>query len=369
MLGLSITSSWGNGHASTFRGLIRELATRGHEVLFLERDLPWHARQRDLAKPSYCRVRLYESVLELERDHTETVRDADVVLVGSRVLDGLEVGRWVTDTARGVTVFYDLDTPFTLAALADGGTSYLDRALVPCFDLYLSATGGPTLERLEHEFGARAARALYGSVDASLYFPEPRTHRWALGHLGTYRDDRQPLLERLLFAPARALTDRRFVVAGARYPAQLAWPANVTHLMHVTPADHRTFYAAQDFALNVTRPLLAGAGHCPSTRLFEAAACGTPIISDAFPGLEALLEPDLEVLIARDADDVITYLTELSPDEREAIAARARLRVLCDHTAAHRAAELDAYVCERYDRRSVHDERGARVDGERECAR
>ena len=352
ILGLSITSSWGNGHATTYRSLVKELVARGHDVLFLERDVPWYASNRDMAEPPFGTTRLYADLDELKRDYADEVRDADVVIVGSYVPDGVEVGNWATRVARGVTAFYDIDTPITLAGLAGDGTAYLDRKLVPRFDLYLSFTGGPTLERLEREFGARAARALYCSVDPSLYYPETRTPRWALGYLGTYSTDRQPTVERLLLAPARALPSERFIVGGAQYPSDLAWPANVAHETHIAPGDHRAFYASQRFTLNVTRAEMIKAGYSPSVRLFEAAACGTPIISDDWDGLDTVLVPGREILVARSTDDVLAYL-QLPESERLQIATRARERILSQHTAAHRAAELDGYVQEQLEGRTM----------------
>lgn len=345
-LGLSITSSWGNGHATTFRSLIKELASRGHDVLFLERDVPWYAGHRDMAEPPFCRTRLYGSVAELEREHADSVRHADVVVVGSYVPDGIAVGEWVTRTARGVTAFYDIDTPVTLAGLSGGSGSYIDRALVPRFDLYLSFTGGPTLDRLEQEFGARSARPLYCSVDPSLYYPERRPQRWLLGYLGTYSDDRQPTVHSLLLDPAKQLPAQQFVVAGAQYPENLTFPANVQRIEHVAPAEHRAFYGAQRFTLNVTRAEMVRAGFSPSVRLFEAAASGTPIISDYWPGLETVLEPGRELLVAQSSSDVVAYLNDVSDEEHGELARRARARILRQHTAAHRAAELDSYVCE-----------------------
>ena len=357
IVGLSITSSWGNGHATTYRSLVREIVSRGHEVLFLERDVPWYADNRDMPEPPFGRTVLYGSVDELEREHAAAVRDADVVIVGSYVPDGIEVGQWVTRKARGVTAFYDIDTPITLAGLANGGAPYLDRKLVGRFDLYLSFTGGPTLERLEREFGARAARPLYCSVDPSLYYPESVPQRWTLGYLGTYSVDRQPTVERLLLDPARLLPGQRFVVAGAQYPESVDWPANVSHMVHVPPAEHRAFYAAQRFTLNVTRAEMVRAGYSPSVRLFEAAACGTPIISDSWPGLETVLVPGREVLVAESTEQLIAYLRDVSERERGEIARAARERILREHTAAHRAAELDGYVCEVMSRARERSER------------
>lgn len=346
VLGLSITSSWGNGHATTYRGLLREFAARGHDVLFLERDVPWYAEHRDLPHPPFCRTILYSSVAELRDRFAAEVRAADLVIVGSYVPEGVAVGEWVTRTARGATAFYDIDTPVTLARLARGDTEYLSPELVPRYDAYLSFTGGPTLERLEREYGSPLARALYCSVDPALYHPEPTAVRWDLGYMGTYSDDRQPTLDRLLVEPARRWSAGRFAVAGPQYPDDIEWPAHVQRIAHLPPEQHRAFYNAQRFTLNVTRADMIAAGYSPSVRLFEASACGTPIISDYWHGLDALLAVGSEVLVARTADDTLGYLRDLPDGERRAVGERARARVLSAHTAAHRAAELEAYAVE-----------------------
>ena len=165
VLGLSITSSWGNGHATTYRGLVRELTRRGHDVLFLERNVPWYASNRDLPHPRHGRTALYLNLDELKRRFADEIQDADLVIVGSYVPEGVEVGRWVTQTAQGVTAFYDIDTPVTLAKLARGDEEYLSPELIPEYQIYLSFTGGPILERLEQDYGSPMARALYCSVD------------------------------------------------------------------------------------------------------------------------------------------------------------------------------------------------------------
>ena len=340
ILGLSITSSWGNGHATTYRGLVRELGRLGHDVLFLERDVPWYAAHRDLPQPPYGRTRLYASLEELRGEHARAVREADAVIVGSYVPEGIEVGRWVQATAGGVSAFYDIDTPVTVAALERGDCQYLAAEQIRGYGLYLSFTGGPTLERLEREFGAPRASALYCSFDPELYYPQPLEPSWDLGYLGTYSDDRQPRLQTLLLEPAQRWPEGRFTVAGALYPTTLRWPANVERREHVPPAEHRRFYNAQRYALNITRDDMIRAGWSPSVRLFEAAACATPVISDRWPGLEELLQPGREILLARTAEEVLGYLREMPEDERRLIGQRARERVLRQHTAAHRAVEL-----------------------------
>jgi spore maturation protein CgeB len=325
---------------------VRELARRGHEVLFLERDVPWYADNRDLPRPPFGRTELYASLDDLRTRFGRVVAEADLVVVGSYVPEGVAIGEWVTRETDGVTAFYDIDTPVTLAKLARGDTEYLAPSLVPRYDLYLSFTGGPTLERIEREYGSPMARPLYCSVDPELHFPEPSPVEWDLGYMGTYSDDRQPPLDRLLLEPARRWSAGRFIVAGPQYPGTIRWPANVRRVEHLPPAGHRTFYNAQRFTLNVTRADMVAAGWSPSVRLFEAAACGTPIISDWWAGLDTLFVPGDEVLIAHTPEDTLRYVRELGEEERRAIGARARTRVLADHTAAHRAAELEGYAFE-----------------------
>jgi spore maturation protein CgeB len=344
ILGLSITSSWGNGHATTYRALVRQLAARGHDVTFLERDASWYAQNRDQPHPDGARTSLYTSLDELRRCHESDVRDADLVIVGSYVPEGIALGEWVTTTAAGITAFYDIDTPVTLARLSTGGADYVSRELIPRYDMYLSFTGGPTLERLEREFGARMARPLYCSVDTDDYFPESAGPEWDLGYLGTYSTDRQPSLTTLMLEPARRLSSCRFVVAGAQYPDSIAWPGNVARITHLPPREHRAFYNAQRYTLNITRADMIRAGWSPSVRLFEAAACGTPIVSDYWEGLEEFFEPGRDIFIATSARDTAEYLHDIPEEERIATGLRARERVLARHSAAHRAGELVAYA-------------------------
>jgi len=343
VLGLSLSSSWGNGHATTYRALLRAFARRGHEVLFLERDVPWYGAHRDLPDPPFCRLAFYADLPELQRRWGAEVARADAVIVGSYVPDGVAVGRWAQATARGTTAFYDIDTPVTLAKLAAGDHEYLSPELIPGYRLYLSFTGGPTLQDLERRLGSPAARALYCSVDAEAYRPVSAPRRWDLSYLGTYSPDRQPTLERLLLEPARRAPHLRFCVAGPQYPGDIAWPANVERLEHVPPADHPRFYAASRFTLNVTRADMIAAGWSPSVRLFEAGACGSPIISDLWEGLGSLFAPGREIVLAEDADAVLRALS-LDEAARDALARAARARILAAHTADHRAGELEAHL-------------------------
>ncbi|WP_343716796.1 glycosyltransferase [Inquilinus sp.] len=345
-IGLSLSSSWGNGHATTYRALLRALARRGHDILFLEQDQPWYAENRDLPDPDFCRLELYSGVDTLPAYRAE-VAAADAVIVGSYVADGVSVAAWVQGAATGVTAFYDIDTPVTLAKLERGDFEYLSPELIPGFDLYLSFTGGPTLAHLEQRYGAAAALPLYCSVDTEAYRPAPGPSRYDLGYLGTYSPDRQPTLERLLLEPARRLPELRFVVAGSQFPRDIRWPGNVTHIEHVPPREHCAFYNSCRFALNVTRADMIRAGHSPSVRLFEAAACGTPVISDLWDGIETIFAPGIEICLARGSDEVAGLLTQTPEPLRRAIGEAARQRVLAEHSSTRRAAELEETLLRR----------------------
>lgn len=354
ILGLSITSSWGNGHATTFRGLVRELNRKGHRVTFLERDVPWYACNRDLPDPPFCRTELYDSLDSLKENCSKLIQTADLVIVGSYVPEGVAVGNFVTGLAEGITAFYDIDTPVTLAKLERGDFEYLHPAQISQYDLYLSFTGGPTLQRLEQQFGSPLARALYCSFDPDLYYPEEQNKEWDLGYLGTYSDDRQPPLQKLMLDAAGYYRSGKFVVAGPQYPSSIQWPENVQRIEHLPPSAHRRFYNSQRFTLNITRADMIKAGYSPSVRLFEAAACGTPIISDYWDGIDSIFEIGTEILIANSASDTLRYLTEISEEERLQIGQRARANVLQQHTAEHRATQLETYYKEALCQKSVH---------------
>jgi spore maturation protein CgeB len=346
ILGLSITSSWGNGHATNYRALARALQRRGDEVRFLERERSWYAQHRDLADPPWCRVHLYRSVDELSRRYASTVAQADLVIVGSFVPDGAAVAAWVLEHAACPVAFYDIDTPVTIEKLRCGDYEYLTPELVPRFDLYLSFTAGPALEHLQHELGAQRPRAFHCFVDADAYATVDAPERWALSYLGTYSADRQATLQELLLEPARLRRDARFAVSGPMYPADTEWPANVERMEHLPPRRHPQFYCSSRFTLNITRALMRAAGYSPSVRLFEAAACGVPIISDRWPGIETVLEPGTEILLADDRDDVLRILRETDSATRRRIGEAARRRVLAEHTAERRAKELHELAVE-----------------------
>ncbi|MBV8568713.1 MAG: glycosyltransferase [Methylobacteriaceae bacterium] len=343
VLGLSLSSSWGNGHATTYRALLRAFAKRGHSVMFLERDQPWYAAHRDLADPDFCELVFYHDLAGLDA-HRDRIAAADAVIVGSYVPNGVAVGRCVQRTARGVTAFYDIDTPVTLGKLETGDFEYLSPDLIPDYDLYLSFTGGPTLDVLMRQYGAPLARALYCCVDPEVCRPTATRVRYDLGYLGTYSPDRQPALDRLLIEPARRAPHLKFIVAGPQYPRDIVWPDNVLLVEHIPPSRHGAFYASCRFTLNVTRADMIRAGYSPSVRLFEAAACGTPIISDVWEGLERFFAPGREIVLARTAQDVLAALTVMDSGEAQALSRAARRRVLAQHAAEKRACELEGHL-------------------------
>jgi len=342
-IGLTVSSSWGNGHATTYRALIKELCKLNHEVVFLEHDKPWYSNNRDLLQAVDFEIKFYNSLESLKKNYLTDVQNSDFVIIGSYVPEGVSVIQWVLKEANGVVAFYDIDTPVTLEKLDNGDNEYLSKELIPEFDLYLSFSGGEVLTLLEEKFHAKKAKALYCSVDTELYYPMNVEKIWRLGYLGTYSLDRQEKLEQLLIQPAQLIVEQKFVVAGSGYPKNINWPSTVETIEHLAPDQHCKFYNEQDFTLNVTRQAMVNLGYSPSVRLFEAAACGVPIISDDWKGLTDLFEEDKEILIAKSSLDMKHILEELSEEERFEIGMNARKRILDNHTAAHRANELINY--------------------------
>ena len=347
IFGLAITSSWGNGHATTYRALVRALHARGHRIDFFEHDLEWYRDNRDLPDPDFCRLHIYDDWRQVLPEARQQLRDADLAIVGSYAPDALAATREVFDSRAAVKAFYDIDTPITVAALRAGGaTEYLTRDLVPEFDLYLSFTGGPMLRELETVFGARRAAPMYCSFDPQEYRPRPagRRYRCDMSYMGTYAPDRQPKIHELLNGPARQLPDFSFVVAGPQYPKGLRWPANVRRIMHLNPRWHPHLYSSSRLTLNVTRRDMVQAGYSPSVRLFEAAACGAAIASDNWPGLDTFLVPGREVLLPTSGSDVVRYLRDIDDAELRRIGHAAHDRMMSEHTADHRAQQLESLV-------------------------
>ena len=349
VFGLSVTSSWGNGHATTFRSLLKALHACGHEIHFVEKDVEWYRNHRDLPEPSFCIVHTYESWVDEAARLLSLTADADVVVVGSYFPDAIVAVEALLGRASAPLLFYDIDTPITLAALESvGRTDYLTAALIPSFAAYLSFSGGPALTTLEQNFHARRAIAFFCSVDPDLYHPMPPQPRFAcdLSYLGTYAQDRQAKLMQLLNTPAALLPEASFRVAGPLYPVDLVWQANVHHTPHVAPPDHPAFYSSSRFTLNLTRADMIAAGYSPSVRLFEASACAAPILSDAWLGLKTFLTPGEEILIVDSAQQVAEILRSLPEADRLRLGQRARERILDEHTSMRRAKQFEQIVSE-----------------------
>jgi spore maturation protein CgeB len=345
IFGLTISSAWGNGHATLWRGLCRALHGAGHDVVFFERDVPYYAQHRDLQDPDWCRLVLYEDWREVASRAAHALADADVAMVTSYCPDSRQASRLVLDSPTPRQVFYDLDSPVTLDRLARGeDVEYLPEGGLSGFDLVLSYAGGSALDELQRHAGARLVAPLYGSVDPDVHRPVSAVGRRSdFSYLGTYSQDRQDALEELFIRPAQLRPERRFALAGSQYPPDFPWQNNIFYFSHMPPAAHPAFFCSSELTLNITRGPMARVGYCPSGRLFEATACGAAVISDWWEGLDQFFVPGREMLIARGTDDVLAAI-DLSDAERRRIAEAGRARTLDCHTARTRARELETLL-------------------------
>jgi spore maturation protein CgeB len=343
IFGLTISSSWGNGHATLWRGLCKYLVRSGHSVVFFERDVPYYAGARDLYEIPGGRLELYSSWEDVQPIAHSSVMEADAAIVTSYCPDALTATELILSQDRATPVFYDLDTPITLAKVQAGEpVPYIGPTGLDGFALVLSFTGGQQLfDEFRRKLGAREIRPLYGHVDADTHRPVPAEahYRADLSYLGTYSEDRQSGLEALFVSPARSRRDLRFLIGGAQYPPDFPWSSNIYFVRHLPPSEHAPFFASSRITLNVTRSAMAKMGWCPSGRLFEAAACGAPLLSDRWIGLENFFQPGEEILLADDADDTLAAL-QLDDDQLSGIARRARERTLDLHSSNRRAIDL-----------------------------
>ncbi|WP_237479040.1 CgeB family protein [Lichenibacterium dinghuense] len=346
VFGLTVSSSWGNGHATLWRGLIEALHRRGHAVTFFERDTDYYRHNRDLHALPGGELVLYPDWDAVAARARRAVAEADVALVTSYCPDAAVAERAVLDAPRALRLFYDLDTPVTLAAL-DGGAppAYVGPDGFSGYDLVLSYTGGPALDALRTRLGARRVAPLYGHVDPAVHRPVARADRFAadLSYLGTYAADRQAALEALFIQPALARPASRFLIGGAQYPADFPWAENIFFVQHLPPPEHPAFFSSGRLTLNVTRRAMAAMGWCPSGRLFEAAACGATILTDDWDGLDSFFACGSELIVARTTADALAAV-DLSDAELRRIAEAGRARVLAEHTSDHRAADFEAAV-------------------------
>ena len=344
IFGLTVSSSWGNGHATLWRGLWRALAARGHHIVFFERDVSYYAQHRDVLELPGGELVLYRDWDDIVARARRELKDADAAIVTSYCPDGIAAADLlVQGTHCAVRVFYDMDTPATLENLHEGRTvSYLGPRGLRDFELVLSYTGGRSIDELRNLLGAPRVATLYGHVDPRVHRPVPplQAYRCALSYLGTYAADRQAALEALFIEPARQLPDASFVIGGAQYPGDFPWTVNIRFVRHLPPVEHPAFFCSSRLTLSVTRRAMASNGYCPSGRLFEAAACATPIVSDDWAGLDQFFEPGREIVVARRAQDAIDAM-QMADSQLRRIAADARERVLADHTCERRAVELE----------------------------
>jgi spore maturation protein CgeB len=343
IFGLTVSSSWGNGHATLWRGLIRALTNLGHQIVFFERDVPYYAAARDLDRlEDGAELVLYRDWADVAARADAEVCRADVAMVTSYCPDAQAASALIADRAPALSVFYDLDTPVTLARLGAGEeVAYLPAHGLGDFDLVLSYTGGAALATLRERLGARRAAPLYGHVDPARHRPAAHSEafRGDLSYLGTYAADRQTALDTLFIEPARQRPEQRFVLGGANYPPGFPWTDNIFFVRHLPPPDHPSFFCSSRLTLNVTRRDMAAMGWCPSGRMFEAAACGVAVLSDNWEGLESFFEPGSEMLIAHGTRDAVAAL-DLPAEDVARIGRAARERVLAEHTSAHRARTL-----------------------------
>ena len=341
IFGLTVSSSWGNGHATPYRAILKALHRRGHRIVFYEKDVEYYALRRDFTHPIFCELVLYRTWDHIRERALRDAADSDVVITASYCPDGARINDELLELDRPLHVYYDLDTPVSLSNLEKGDLPYVSQRQLPAFDLVLSWTGGDGLRELNERWGARMVRPLFGCVDPDIYCRVPGRPEFtsALSYMGTYAADRQEKVDLFFLEPARRREDLDFTLAGTLYPWGWRWPENVRRFDHVAPEQHPAFYSSSRLTLNITREDMARSGWCPSGRLFEAAACGTPIISDWWNGLSDFFTPGEEIVLARTSDDVMKALA-MSDDELHRMAARARERTLAENTGDHRAQEL-----------------------------
>ena len=345
IFGLTISSSWGNGHATVWRSLCRQLIGRGHDIVFFEHNVPYYAAHRDLSAIDGGALRLYESWSEIRNVAEEELREADVGIVTSYCPDAVDASELVW-SSPAIGVFYDLDAPVTIARLRAGEVvPYIPAAGLSEFDIVLSFTGGAALDALKLELGAKEVAPLYGSVDPDVHrrVAPHEMYRAALSYLGTYSQDRQQALHELFIEPARRAPDMRFVMGGAQHPSEFPWTKNIFFVQHLPPSEHPSFFSSSRLTLNVTRSAMREMGWCPSGRLFEAAACGTPIVSDWWEGLDEFFNPQSEILTATSANDVLAAL-QSDDAQLSRIARAARDRVLAEHTGSQRAVQFEQII-------------------------
>jgi spore maturation protein CgeB len=346
--GSSLVSSYWNGAATYYRGLVRALAARGHRITFYEPDAWDRQRHRDIEDPPWARVVVYSGTDPVAVDRAlDEARRADVIIKASGVGvfdERLDAG--VLDRRRpgALAIYWDVDAPATLARLALDPRDAL-RALVPRFDLVLVYGGGPPIVRGYLDLGARRCAPIYNALDPETHFPVAPDPIFEadLSLLANRLPDREARIDAFFFAAARALPGRRFLLGGSGWDDR-SMPANVRALGHVQTGLHNAFNAGARAVLNVARDSMAACGFSPATRIFEAAGAAACVITDDWEGVELFFEPEREILVARDGLEVATSVASLDPARARAIGAAARRRALADHTYTQRAAAVLALI-------------------------
>jgi spore maturation protein CgeB len=344
--GSSLVSTYWNGAATYYRGLVRALHERGHRVTFFEPDAYGRQAHRDIEDPEWARVVVYapgEWERALEQGH-----GADVVVKASGVgVNDAELEAGVLELGAPTIVFWDVDAPATLARMESDASDRL-RALVPRYDLVLTYGGGdPVVERYR-ALGARGCVPVYNALDPETHHPVAPVPRFEsdLAFLGNRLPDREVRVEEFFLRAAELAPSRRFLLGGAGWDDR-PLPPNVTYLGHVGTGDHNALNSTPLAVLNVLRDTMAANGFSPATRVFEAAGAGACVVTDAWKGVELFLEPGEEVLVARDGAEVAAHVEALTPERARAIGAAARRRVLAGHTYAHRAAQVEELLAVR----------------------
>jgi spore maturation protein CgeB len=347
--GSSLLSSWWNGAATYYRGLLRDLAGRGYDVTFYEPDAYDRQRHRDMEPQPWARSVIYQPTTEGLRDVLGQARDADIVIKASGVGifdDELIEGVVEHAAAHALTIFWDVDAAATLAEMKHAADHPVRRAL-HSLDLVLTYGGGPPVVEAYEGFGASRCVPVYNALDPTTHCPVEPDPRFAadLSFLGNRLPDREARVEEFFLAPARSLPGRSFLIGGNGWESK-QMPANVRQLGHVFTTEHNAFNCTPLAVLNVARDSMADVGFSPATRVFEAAGAAACLITDAWEGIELFLRPDEEVLVARDGKDVAEHVRALTPERARRIGEAALRRVLREHTYAHRGEQVDALLRE-----------------------
>jgi spore maturation protein CgeB len=342
--GSSLVSSYWNGCCTYYRGLLKELARLGHRVTFYEPDAYDRQNHRDMADPEWARVVVYPATDDGWRQALErAARAADLLVKGSGVgvFDAELEAALPQASTRAIRVYWDVDAPATLDAMAQDPAHVLHRAL-PSYDIVLTYGGGDPVVRGYHKVGARRCVPIYNALDPQAHYPVPADPALAcaLSFLGNRLPDREARVKEFFLGAAKLAPRHAFLLGGSGWQDK-PMPYNVRHIGHVGTAQHNAFFCSGLATLNVNRDSMARYGFSPPTRVFEAAGAAACLITDKWIGIEEFLEPGSEVLVAASGEEVANQLHGLTAERSRAIGAAARARVLAHHTYAHRAAQVN----------------------------